>query len=105
MRVRAQAFVFQHQTGSLFFVIFFEKLGVPLPVPGNVAIAYGGYMTTTGAIPYPMAFLQKASLGRTGIHAVGPWAIIVGRQIPGMRIVLSAFWEYLGCPTAFSWRG
>ena len=28
----------------------------------------------------------------------GPWAIIVGRQIPGMRIVLSALSGILGVP-------
>ena len=50
-------FVLDHQTGGLFFVIFFEELGVPLPAPGDVAILYGGYLTTTGAIPYPMAYV------------------------------------------------
>jgi hypothetical protein len=45
------AFVLDHQAGGLFFVIFFEELGVPLPAPGDVAIIYGGYLTTTGAIP------------------------------------------------------
>lgn len=48
-------FVLQHQTAGLFIVIFLEELGVPLPAPGDVAIAYGGYLTTTGAIPYPLA--------------------------------------------------
>ena len=122
-----RVFVLEHQTGGLFFVIFFEELGVPLPVPGDVAIAYGGYLTTTGAIPFPMAFLAVVGgavlgsacnltisrrFGRPLIQRFGPyleitderlaraerifkrwgpWAIIVGRQIPGLRIVLSAF--------------
>lgn len=46
-----RVFVFEHQTGGLFFVIFLEELGVPLPAPGDAAIAYGGYLTATGAIP------------------------------------------------------
>src|SRR3977135_1596591 len=54
-------FVLDHQTGGLFFVIFFEELGVPLPAPGDVAILYGGYLTTTGAIPYPLAYLAVVS--------------------------------------------
>jgi hypothetical protein len=54
-------FVLQHQAAGLFFVIFFEELGVPLPAPGDVAIAYGGYLTTTGAIPYPLAYLAVVS--------------------------------------------
>jgi membrane protein DedA with SNARE-associated domain len=50
-------FILHHQAGGLFFVIFLEELGVPLPAPGDAAIAYGGYLTTTGAIPYPLAYL------------------------------------------------
>jgi len=135
-----QSFVFQYQTGGLFFVIFFEELGMPLPVPGDVAIAYGGYMTTTGAMQFPMAFLAvvvgamlgsacnltlSRRFGRPFIQRFdpylgitdkrlawaeqifrrwGPWAIIVGRHIPGMRIVLSALSGILGGLTAFSYR-
>jgi membrane protein DedA with SNARE-associated domain len=129
-----RVFVLEHQTGGLFFVIFFEELGVPLPAPGDIAIAYGGYLTTTGAIQYPMAFLAVVSgavlgsainltitrrYGRPFVHRFGryigitperlvtaerffkrwgPWAIIVGRHIPGMRIVLSALSGILGVP-------
>lgn len=127
-------FVLEHQTGGLFVVIFLEELGVPLPAPGDAAIAYGGYLTTTGAIPYPMAYLAVvagAVLGsacnltisrrygrpfiqRFGsyigvtqerlVHAEqifkrwGPWAIIIGRHIPGMRIVLSSLSGILEVP-------
>ena len=55
------AFVLDHQAGGLFFVIFFEELGVPLPAPGDVAIIYGGYLTTTGVFPYPLAFAAVVS--------------------------------------------
>ena len=127
-------FVQQHQSGGLFAVIFLEELGVPLPAPGDAAIAYGGYLTTTGAIPYPLAYLAVVSgavlgsacnltisrrYGRPFIQRFGgyigltedklvyaerafkrwgPWAIIVGRHIPGMRIVLSALSGILGVP-------
>src|SRR5260370_19651209 len=50
-------FILHHQFGGLYLVIFLEELGVPLPAPGDAAIAYGGYLTTTGAIPYPLAYL------------------------------------------------
>ena len=129
-----RVFVMDHQTGGLFFVIFLEELGVPLPAPGDVAIAYGGYLTTTDAIPYPMAYLAVVGgavlgsacnltisrrYGRPFIQRFGryigvtderllraehifkrwgPWAIIVGRHIPGMRIVLSALSGILGVP-------
>jgi membrane protein DedA with SNARE-associated domain len=128
------AFVMDHQTGGLFFVIFLEELGVPLPAPGDAAIAYGGYLTSTGAIPYPLAYVAVVSgavlgsacnltisrrygrpfiqrfgryIGVTDERLVraehlfkrwGPWAIILGRHIPGMRIVLSALSGILGVP-------
>jgi membrane-associated protein len=127
-------FVLHHQSGGLFLVIFLEELGVPLPAPGDAAIAYGGYLTTTGAIPYPLAYAAVVSgavlgsacnltisrrYGRPFIHRFGryigvteeklgraevifkrwgPWAIIIGRHIPGMRIVLSALAGILGVP-------
>ncbi len=127
-------FVLDHQTGGLFFVIFLEELGIPLPAPGDAAIAYGGYLTTTGSIPYPLAYLAVVSgavlgsacnltisrrYGRPFIQRYGrfvgvsderllraegifkrwgPWAIIVGRHIPGMRIVLSALSGIFGVP-------
>jgi membrane protein DedA with SNARE-associated domain len=129
-----RVFVMDHQAGGLFFVIFLEELGVPLPAPGDAAIAYGGYLTSTGAIPYPVAYLAVVSgavlgsacnltisrrygrpfiqrfgryIGVTDERLVraerlfkrwGPWAIIVGRHIPGMRIVLSALSGILGVP-------
>jgi membrane protein DedA with SNARE-associated domain len=129
-----RVFVLHHQSAGLFLVIFLEELGVPLPAPGDAAIAYGGYLTTTGAIPYPLAYLAVVSgavlgsacnltlsrrYGRPFIQRFGryigvtperivraeglfkrwgPWAIIVGRHIPGMRIVLSALSGILGVP-------
>ena len=49
-----------------------------LHVPGDAAIAYGG---------------AEGVLERWG-----PWAIIVGRQVPGMRIVLSELAGILEVP-------
>ena len=129
-----QALVLQQQTTGLFLVIFVEELGVPLPVPGDVAIAYGGYLTTTGAVQFPVAFVAIVAgavlgsvcnltlsrrFGRPFIQRFGPylgitdkrlswaersftrwgaWAIILGRLIPGMRIVLSAISGIVGVP-------
>jgi membrane protein DedA with SNARE-associated domain len=120
-------FVREHQTVGLFLAVFAEELGIPLPAPGDVIIAWGGYLTTTGAIPYLAAYLSVIGgavmgsfclftlsrrfghpflmrfgryiglyperLGRAerAFQRWGPWAIIIGRHIPGMRIVLSAF--------------
>lgn len=120
-------FVKAYQALGLFLVIFAEELGIPLPAPGDAAITYGGYLTTTGAIPYPLAYVAVVGGATTGslclyglsrryghpflvrfgpyigltaerlqqaeraMQRWGPWAIIVGRHIPGMRIVLSGF--------------
>jgi membrane protein DedA with SNARE-associated domain len=103
-------------------------------VPGDVAIAYGGYLTTIGAIPYPLAYLSVVGgavlgsacnltiarrFGRPFVQRFGrylgitdqrlaqaehiftrwgPWAIILGRLVPGMRIVLSALSGIVGVP-------
>jgi membrane-associated protein len=116
-----------HQAIGLFLVIFAEELGIPLPAPGDAAITYGGYLTTTGAISYPAAFAAVVVAATTGSFCLyslsrrfghpflvrfgpyvgltaerleraerafgrwGPWAVIIGRHVPGMRIVLSAF--------------
>src|SRR5713226_8665473 len=127
-------FILHHQFGGLYLVIFLEELGVPLPAPGDAAIAYGGYLTTRGVIPYPLAYLAVVAgavigsacnltisgrygrpfiqryggyLGVTHVRLLraerafkrwGPWAIIIGRHIPGMRIVMSALSGILGVP-------
>ena len=120
-------FVRGHLGLGLFLVIFAEELGIPLPAPGDATITYAGYQTTTGAIPYPLAYLAVVSaavLGSFCLYSLsrryghpffvrfgpyigldadrlaraeaafkswGPWAIIIGRHVPGFRIVLSAF--------------
>ena len=129
-----RVFLLHHQSSGLFLVIFLEELGVPLPVPGDAAIMYGGYLTTTGAIPYPLAYVavvlgavlgsacnltlsrrygrpfiqrfgkyvgvneEKLARAEGMFKRWGPWAIIVGRHIPGLRIVLSALSGILGVP-------
>src|SRR6266699_7270066 len=59
-------FILQHQTSGLFIVILLEEIGIPLPAPGDVAITYGGYLTTTGAIPYPLAYVAVVTGATTG---------------------------------------
>ena len=119
-------YIREHQALGLFGVIFAEELGIPLPAPGDVVVAWGGYLTTTGAIPLPWAFVAvicAATIGGTILCLVsrrfghpfllrygryigfdqqrfdhverifqrwGPWAIIFGRHVPGLRIYLSA---------------
>jgi membrane protein DedA with SNARE-associated domain len=120
-------FVRVQQALGLFLVIFAEELGIPLPAPGDAAITYAGYLTTTGTLRLPLAYLAVIAAATTGsfcnyticrrfghpfvvrfgpyvgltadrleraeraFRRWGPWAVIIGRHIPGMRIVLSAF--------------
>src|SRR5258708_25174310 len=58
-----RVFILHYQFGGLFLVIYLEELGVPLPAPGDAAIAYGGYLATTCAIPYPLAYLAVGAGG------------------------------------------
>jgi hypothetical protein len=51
---------------GLFLVILAEELGIPLPAPGDAAIMYGGYLTTTGALPMPLAYLAVISAATIG---------------------------------------
>ncbi len=119
-------FIRLNQAVGLFGVIFVEELGIPLPVPGDVAIAWAGYLTSAREIAEWQAILAVvagATLGSTCLYTLsrrfghpfvmrfgryvglnqesflrveaafkrwGPWAIIFGRHIPGMRIYLSA---------------
>jgi len=121
---------------GLFAVILAEELGVPLPAPGDAAIMYGGYLTSTGVLPTPLAYLAVVSGATIGafcnyticrrfghpflvrfgpyvgltaerlesaeraFRRWGPWAVLIGRHVPGMRIVLSAFAGVFELPRA-----
>lgn len=39
------------------FLLTAEESGLPLPIPGDIIIAYIGYKVSTGDIPYYLAFL------------------------------------------------
>lgn len=104
-----------------------EEAGIPLPVPGDVIIAYIGYRASTGIVPFPVAFcaLVAAVLAGSSVlyfvssrwggalveklggymhvsedrlvsaerrfQSYGPWFIIIGRHIPGLRIPITIF--------------
>jgi membrane protein DedA with SNARE-associated domain len=78
----------QHTLG-LFIVIFLEELGIPLPAPGDVAIAWAGYQTTTGSVPYALAYLAViggAVLGSLCLYSVArhfghPFVLRFGRYV------------------------
>src|SRR2546428_13744080 len=65
-------FILHHQSGGLFIVIFLEELGVPLPAPGDAAIAYGGFLTAASAHPTPLAPLSGFPGGGVGTGSNPP---------------------------------
>ncbi len=119
-------FVIHNPGIGLLVVIFSEELGIPLPVPGDVAILSSGYLVALGKLNYFGAVAAVVvgamsgsfilfSLSRRFGHGFlvrygkyvgldhrrmaraegalqrwGPWAVIVGRHIPGMRVIISA---------------
>src|SRR5256885_14072928 len=85
-----RVFILQHQTSGLFVVILLEEIGIPLPAPGDVAVTYGGYLTTTGAIPYPLAYVAGGA--RAGLGA----ALNLTVPPPDGGPVIRPFGRYVG---------
>src|SRR5260370_42464087 len=53
----------QHQTylAPVFFLAL-EELGIPMPIPGDLVVAYTGYEVSRGVISYPVAFFLFLSI-------------------------------------------
>jgi membrane protein DedA with SNARE-associated domain len=119
--------VVAHKAIAIFTVIALEEIGVPLPLPGDVFIAYAGHLVARHRIGIATAFLTivlgsivGASVlyyiarryGKPFVHKYGPYihikqkrlemverwfvrhgplVIVLGRQIPGFRMVISVF--------------
>jgi membrane protein DedA with SNARE-associated domain len=119
--------VVAHKAIAIFTVIALEEIGVPLPLPGDVFIAFAGHLVARHRIGIVQAFLSIVVGSMVGASVLyylarrfgqpfvqkygpymhikpkrlemverwfvryGPLVIIVGRQIPGMRMVISVF--------------
>ena len=53
-----EAFVVHQALIAPFLLLFIEESGIPLPVPGDIYLAFIGYQISKGAIPYWMAFIM-----------------------------------------------
>jgi membrane protein DedA with SNARE-associated domain len=123
-----------HQAIAVFMVIMLEEIGVPLPLPGDLFIAYAGHLVVRHRLGLVAAFLSivlGAMVGASVLYWLarrfgqpfvqrygpymhlkpkrlqtaerwfirwGPLMIIVGRQIPGFRMVISVFSGLFGVP-------
>jgi len=47
----------RHQTILAPLLLFIEEAGIPLPLPGDIVIAYLGYRVSRGVLSYPKAFV------------------------------------------------
>jgi membrane protein DedA with SNARE-associated domain len=50
--------IFDHKAIGIFGVIAMEEVGIPIPLPGDVFIAYAGHLIARGAIDPLSAFLS-----------------------------------------------
>ena len=123
-----------HQAIAIFAVIMLEEIGIPLPLPGDLFIAYAGHLVVRNRIGLGAAFVSIVAgamvgasvlywlarlYGQPFVHRYGPYMhikpkrletaerwfvrwgplmIIVGRQIPGFRMVISVFSGLFGVP-------
>ncbi|HEV1997187.1 MAG TPA: DedA family protein [Candidatus Dormibacteraeota bacterium] len=123
-----------HRAIAIFSVIALEEIGVPLPLPGDVFIAYAGHLVVRNRLSLASAFfsivfgsmvgasvlywlarrygqpfvdkygpymhIKPARLEKVerGFRRWGPLVIILGRQVPGTRMVISVFAGLFGVP-------
>jgi membrane protein DedA with SNARE-associated domain len=119
--------VVAHKAIAIFAVIALEEIGVPLPLPGDVFIAFAGHLVARHRIGVASAFLSivfgsvvgssvlfylARRYGQPFVHKYGPYmhikqkrldmverwfvrygplVIVLGRQVPGLRMVISVF--------------
>lgn len=64
-----RTFVFKEAIFAPVLLLFLEESGIPLPIPGDVYLAFTGYEVSNGKIPYLSAFLMLliAVLGGSSI--------------------------------------
>lgn len=118
-----QALLRSHALAVIVAILFFEELGVPSPIPGDLMMVYAGVRVTQGRDALWMVLLLQevaTVLGATGLFFLsrrygrplverygrfihlgpetlarmegkiqrrGGWAIVLGRIVPGLRIV------------------
>jgi membrane protein DedA with SNARE-associated domain len=123
----AMGLVFAHKALGIFAVIGLEEMGVPVPIPGDLAILLAGHLVARRRLALPAAFAAivlgsvagssvlfwlSRRYGQPFIRRYGPYMhikqrrldaaergfrrwgfmlIVVGRHVPGMRMVISVF--------------
>jgi membrane protein DedA with SNARE-associated domain len=118
-----QALLQSHALAVIVAILFFEELGVPSPIPGDLMMVYAGVRVSQGRdVLWMVLLLQEVAtvIGASGLFFLsrrygrplverygrfihlgpetlarmegriqrrGGWAIVLGRVVPGLRIV------------------
>jgi len=129
-----QSLLRSHALAVILAVIFFEELGVPSPIPGDLMMVLAGVRVAQGHEPLWLVLLLQEMVtvgGATGLFFLsrrcgrplvlrygrfihlgpenlaraedkirrhGGWAIVIGRNLPGLRIVTPIAAGVLGMP-------
>jgi len=102
--------IIEHQYVVLFGVVAIEEAGVPLPAPTDVVIAFYGYRALASTVGTLVPYFLARRFGPTVAHRLAMWidvdpaqvdrwterihrrgfiAVVLGRLIPGARVVMS----------------
>lgn len=80
-----QAFVLHQALVAPFVLLFIEESGIPLPVPGDVYLAFMGYQVSKGNIPYIVAliiFLISVLAGSSILYYISArWGHLLMRRL------------------------
>lgn len=129
-----QSLLRSHALAVIVAILFFEELGVPSPIPGDLMMVLAGVRVAQGREPlWLVLLLQEAAtvIGASGLYFLsrrygrplverygrfihlgpetlarmegkiqrrGGWAIVLGRVLPGLRIVTPIAAGVLGMP-------
>ncbi len=129
-----QSLLRSHALAVILAVIFFEELGVPSPIPGDLMMVLAGVRVAQGHEPLWIVLLLQELVtvgGATGLFFLsrrcgrplvlrygrfihlgpenlaraerqierhGGWAIVIGRNLPGLRIITPIAAGVLGMP-------
>jgi len=59
-------FIARHGYLAIFLLVFSQEIGIPNPVPNELTILFGGYLSWTGLLSLPFVFLSAATADFAG---------------------------------------
>lgn len=59
-------FIARHGYLAIFLLVFSQEIGIPNPVPNELTILFGGYLSSIGLLSLPFVFLTSATADFVG---------------------------------------